>query len=290
MASKTYSQEVIVLTKTKLGESDLILRMLASDGSLIEAVAKGARKPSQAASATLELFNHARLLLARGRSLDVVSESRLLTAWPLLHTDPAYGAAAGTICEFMAKLAQPELAAPSLFGLTLRALRALAESEPASLCKLVATTLLKACAMAGVGPRLLDCAVCGREVYTGERARVGAGVPLQEGSAPHQEGSGAPLQGSSGEDSVWFSMTEGGVLCESCAPDAEADLLPRPTLAWAEYLIMSRFDEIEPNEADAVIGQDVLELALRWVVTQLGIRLKSATALVQYCLARPLHV
>ena len=39
----TYRTNAIVLDRTKLGEQDLILTLLASDGSEVRAVAKGAR-------------------------------------------------------------------------------------------------------------------------------------------------------------------------------------------------------------------------------------------------------
>ena len=45
MGERTRNDRVVVLRKTKLGESDLILTLLSSDGSQIRAVAKGARKP-----------------------------------------------------------------------------------------------------------------------------------------------------------------------------------------------------------------------------------------------------
>lgn len=46
MASPTYRCNALVLKKTKLGESDLILTCLKDDGSQLRAVAKGARKPT----------------------------------------------------------------------------------------------------------------------------------------------------------------------------------------------------------------------------------------------------
>ena len=55
MASATYTARAIVLRKTKLGESDLIVTLLAQDGSQARAVAKGARKPSSPFAARLEL-------------------------------------------------------------------------------------------------------------------------------------------------------------------------------------------------------------------------------------------
>ena len=74
MAQSTYNARVLVLRKTKLGESDLILSLLAQDGSQIRAVAKGARKPTSQFSSRLELYSQADVLLAQGRSLDIVKE------------------------------------------------------------------------------------------------------------------------------------------------------------------------------------------------------------------------
>ena len=80
MASKTYRDQVIVLKKTKLKESDLILTLLAQDGRQIRAVAKGARKPTSSFAARLDLFSNARVFFAVGRNLDIVKEARLVDA------------------------------------------------------------------------------------------------------------------------------------------------------------------------------------------------------------------
>ena len=80
MSQPTYGARAIVLRKTKLGESDLIVTMLAEDGSQMRAVAKGARKPASSFAARLELYSVADALLARGRSLDIVKEVRLVEA------------------------------------------------------------------------------------------------------------------------------------------------------------------------------------------------------------------
>ena len=44
--AKAYNERCIVLKHTKLGETDAIVTMLASDGSQVRAVAKGLRKPA----------------------------------------------------------------------------------------------------------------------------------------------------------------------------------------------------------------------------------------------------
>ena len=78
--SRTYRCRAIVLDKTKLGESDLILTLLADSGAQVRAVAKGARKPGSRLAARCELACSVDLLLARGRSLDVVSQAELMAA------------------------------------------------------------------------------------------------------------------------------------------------------------------------------------------------------------------
>ena len=54
--AKAYNERCIVLRHTKLGETDVIVTMLASDGSQVRAVAKGLRKPGNRIGARLELF------------------------------------------------------------------------------------------------------------------------------------------------------------------------------------------------------------------------------------------
>ena len=78
MAQPTYSVRGIVLRKTKLAETDLIVTLLADDGTQRRAVAKGARKPSSTFASRLELYAEADLLCSVGRSLDVVKEARLV--------------------------------------------------------------------------------------------------------------------------------------------------------------------------------------------------------------------
>ena len=73
-----YRIEALVLRKTKLKESDLIVTLLAEDGSLVRAVAHGARKPQSPFASRLEPCAVVDVLLARGRSLDVAKEARFV--------------------------------------------------------------------------------------------------------------------------------------------------------------------------------------------------------------------
>ncbi|TLM78904.1 MAG: hypothetical protein FDZ70_03415 [Actinobacteria bacterium] len=68
-----YSARALVLRKTKLGETDLILTLLAEDGRQLRAVARGARKPGSRFGARLEPGAVGDLLLHTGRTLDHVT-------------------------------------------------------------------------------------------------------------------------------------------------------------------------------------------------------------------------
>ena len=65
--SRTYRTKAIVLDKTKLKETDLILTLVGESGRQIRAVAKGARKPGSRLAARCELCCEVDVLLAHGR-------------------------------------------------------------------------------------------------------------------------------------------------------------------------------------------------------------------------------
>ena len=96
---RTRHTSAIVIDRTKLGESDLILTLLEADGSQGRAVAKGARKPGGKLAARVQLFCEDDLLLAVGRNLDVVAEAQLSCAHASLRGDLARVSAASVVCE-----------------------------------------------------------------------------------------------------------------------------------------------------------------------------------------------
>ncbi len=111
MASATYTARAIVLRKTKLGESDLIVTLLAQDGSQVRAVAKGARKPSSPFAARLELYSSVDLL--EGRSLDIVKEARIASSHERLRRDLEHAACAAPMAELLDRATEEGLRTPA---------------------------------------------------------------------------------------------------------------------------------------------------------------------------------
>ena len=122
MAGPTYSLHAIVLRKTKLGESDLILTLLAEDGRQVRSVAKGARKPNSSFSSRLEIFAEVEALMASGKSLDIVKEVRLVDAHQGIVFDAQHAAACAPVVDLASRLTQPDLVSPKMFALLSSAL------------------------------------------------------------------------------------------------------------------------------------------------------------------------
>lgn len=256
MASRTYRDQVIVLKKTKLKESDLIVTLLAADGRQIRAVAKGARKPTSSFAARLELFSNAQVSCAQGRSLDIVKEARLVDAHAALRSDVGLAACASPMAELLSRSTQDALPVPRLFAMTQEGLHQLEGAQGTARLLVCAAFLLKACAVLGFRPCLDCCVECGSSLG------VAAGAA---GQAP--------------EGPVAFSARAGGALCAHCPAPADAVRVDARVVAWASTLLGARFAQIAGFEADEATARAVLGLARQWTAEHIG-RLKSLDMLL----------
>lgn len=245
MSQPTYSLRALVLRRTKLGESDLILTLLSEDGSQVRAVAKGARKPRSSLSARTEPLCVADLLCARGRSLDIVKEARLAGAHDALRCGLEASAAAMPVLELLGRVSQPALANPRLFQSAARALDAMDGADDNHRAALAAAELLKVLAFSGLRPSLEACVACGAPVALA----AGARVP--------------------------FSAIEGGVVCPGCRSGLETEPVEAATLCWAQYFLTSTFDAVAAGPADLTASFAVLHLVQSLVRAHVGSPLKS---------------
>ena len=104
-----YQDEGVVLRTAKLGEADRILTLLTRDHGKVRAVAKGVRRTKSRFGGRLEPFMRVALLIAEGRSLDVVSQAESIAAYagPICADFQAY-TAANVICETADRLVATE--------------------------------------------------------------------------------------------------------------------------------------------------------------------------------------
>jgi len=246
MAAESYTSKVIVLRKTKLGESDLILNLLAQDGSQLRVVAKGARKPSNTFAARLDLYSIAEVFCSKGRNLDIVKEVKLIHANERLRSDIGYAVGAAPMVELLDKVAQRGLADPRLFDMTSSAFLSLQKVEPEGIPSLSAAHLLKTFAFAGLKPSFTTCVNCGSE------------VPLESSASM-----------------VRLSYGEGGILCENCGQGTNSILVQTEMCKWARVLLTSTFAQIEAYNLDPRSAFTVLEFCQAWTRAHVGTSLKS---------------
>jgi len=70
-----------------LGEADKVLTLFSSEHGIVRAVAKGARKPGAKIAGRSDVLNVNKLLLAKGRSLDIITQAEGIEAFPALRKD-----------------------------------------------------------------------------------------------------------------------------------------------------------------------------------------------------------
>ena len=160
--SRTYRTKVLVLDKTKLKETDLILTMLDERGRQVRAVAKGARKPGGRLAARCEMFCTVDLLLAHGRSLDVVSQAELMEAPLGAAPDYETTCAASAIAEVARVCSFEDAEDPFTFAITQRALALVGSGlDAAHMDLLVAAYVFKLLSHVGYRPDFSACVLCG---------------------------------------------------------------------------------------------------------------------------------
>ena len=128
-----YRDEGVVLRTSKLGEADRIITILTRGHGKIRAVAKGVRRTKSRFGARLEPFMRVDVLIAEGRSLDVVSQAEAVAAYgaPIAADYAAYEAA-NVIVETIDKIASTEHEQlPNQYRLLIGALNALAKQSHA---------------------------------------------------------------------------------------------------------------------------------------------------------------
>jgi len=84
---RTYQTQGIILKQTKLGEFDKIVTIYTPEFGKLRAVAKGACRPKSKLGGNVEPLTHSSMLLAKGRNLDIVTQSQTINGFLALKSD-----------------------------------------------------------------------------------------------------------------------------------------------------------------------------------------------------------
>lgn len=156
--SELYRDTAVVLRTYKLGESDRIVVLMTRQHGKIRAVAKGVRKTRSRFGSRVEPMSHVRVLLVRGRQLDIVSQAESVEPLgPMLSSldRASQGIAALEAVEQLALEHEPN---ERLYTMAVGVLRTIAE-RPSPLT--IPAFYWKLLAAEGLEPQLDVCVRCG---------------------------------------------------------------------------------------------------------------------------------
>lgn len=181
--SRTYKTVGINLKSMPLGESDRLLTILTREFGLIKAVAPGARKHHSKLGGRSGLFVVNELLLAKGRSLDKITQAETIESYPGLSQDLGKLAASQYLAEMVLAQALSEQPQEELFCLLSEHLSRI-ENLPTQSAHLVLAHLSHAVfhllVLAGITPQVQACCLTQQLLtpdFTNPDWQVGFSVP-----------------------------------------------------------------------------------------------------------------
>jgi DNA repair protein RecO (recombination protein O) len=86
-ASHTYQTQAIIIKQTKLGEADKIITFYSPEFGKLKAIAKGTRRPCSKLSGNVEPLTYSQMMLAKGRNLDIITQSQTTDSFLALKSD-----------------------------------------------------------------------------------------------------------------------------------------------------------------------------------------------------------
>jgi DNA repair protein RecO (recombination protein O) len=188
--SRVYRVEGIVLSRRDWGEADRLVTLFTPDIGKLRVIAPGARKPLTRKSGHLELFTRGRFVLARGRSLDKITQAETRDYFPRLRDTLESVSAAYQLVELVDRFLEEHDENPLLYDLLLQALSWLEQGDNPELA--LRFFELRMLGYVGYQPQLFRCGICDQTLE-----------PVEQ----------------------FFSVSEGGVICPACAVGENA-LIP----------------------------------------------------------------
>ena len=206
-----YKAEGVVLHRRALGEADRAVTLFTREHGKVRASARGTRKTASRLAGRLEPFTHARFLLARGRSLDVIAQVDVIHAFAGLRGVLLRSAYASYVAELVDRFLPERDAQDGVFELVLDTLDALDRAGEDEVEVQALWFALRLTSDLGYRPDFERCMACGRAVSQGAAGPVGAWA---------------------------FNPGLGGALCPDCASgDAGALRVPPGVLATCGFLL-----------------------------------------------------
>ena len=159
---RVYRTRAIVLKRREQGEADRVITVFTPGLGKRTIIARGVRKPASRKAGHLEPFTHVALLLAKGKTWDLITQAETVRSFQQVREDLDRTAHAYYMCELVDAFTQEEDSHPQVFDLLLTGLEQLEQGE-----NLFATARwfeLRLLRLSGYQPQLFHCVECGDEL------------------------------------------------------------------------------------------------------------------------------
>ena len=259
---RLYRTHALILRRRDQGDADRVLTIFSPEHGKLDVIAKGIRKTSSRKSGHLELFAHVSLLLAQGRTWDVVSEVTTVESFRYLRTDLDAIGRVSYVCELLDAFSESDDENAPLWELVLTILRILDQASNPAVVPVDATTPdavpaapafdrslllrwfeLRLLGAAGFQPQLFHCIAC------------------EEALTPVVN---------------YLSIEEGGIFCPNCAKNREhLETIEVDVLKILRYLQSRSWAEVAPLQVRPTITRRVENILHRYLIHILERRLKS---------------
>jgi DNA repair protein RecO (recombination protein O) len=238
---RLYRTDALILRRSDFGEADRLLTVLTPDRGKLRLLAKGARKTTSRKAGHVELFMLTDLLVAHGRTWDIVSQAEIIEPYRALREDLDQTGHAYYLAELIDRFTEEHDANKSLFELLALTLARLA--YPESIFIALRYFELHLLSLTGFQPQLYFCLTCNEALE-----------PVEN----------------------YFHFADGGTLCPQhgqTRPHAEP--LPLSVLKVLRYIQTEPWEKVAKLQLTAQTKQHVEKLLLGYITFILERQLKS---------------
>lgn len=156
---KSYKTEAVVIKAIDLAEGDRIVRFLSPGEGKFDAVCRGARKLTSSTMGKFEPFNLLNIMVAVGKSLDVVTQAGMISGFPNIRGSLDKMAAALYLLDLIDKFVDKGEENPGLFRLLKFSIRSLEKETDFRVIPRVFE--IKMTDLLGYMPNFDQCVLCG---------------------------------------------------------------------------------------------------------------------------------
>ncbi|MEO8892352.1 MAG: DNA repair protein RecO [Coleofasciculaceae cyanobacterium] len=275
--SRTYKATGINLKSMPLGEADKLVTILTREFGLIRAVAPGARKQNSKLGGRSGLFVVNDLLVAKGRSLDKITQAETLESYPGLSKNLGKLAASQYLAELVlchALVDQPQAELYALLNEHLRRLEQLPKSNPYAETSSVLAHLSQAVfhllALAGVAPQVQACCITQHPLtpdFTDPDWRVGFSLEA-----------GGTVSLSGGNDRMHLARpvirkNQGGNITQTIPDENQTETAPPPRLnTKLDAAELAMLQQLAQAQLPITLEKTLLDVDAVWVKVERTLR------------------